>query len=211
VNDDQNNKQLFDEWAISYDASVGGEDFPFIGYAQLLDTIVRLAGVGPGMSVLDLGTGTGNLAARFAALGCEVWGTDFSAAMLAKARAKLPRMKLVQADLSGEWPDALARRFDRIVSAYVLHHFDLAGKVDLLTRLAHNHLAAGGRLGIGDVAFRDGEARAQAHARWAQSWDESEFYWAADETRDACAAAGLRAAYTQVSSCGGVFVVELPG
>lgn len=205
---DQDGKQLFDAWATSYDASVGDEDFPFIGYAQLLDTIVRLADVEPGMSVLDLGTGTGNLAARFAAPGCEVWGTDFSAEMLARARAKLPGVKLVQADLSGEWPDVLARRFDRVVSAYVLHHFDLAGKVDLLCRLARNHLAAGGRLVIGDVAFQDREMRAQAHARWAQSWDEDEFYWAADEARDACATAGLRAVYTQVSICCGVFVIE---
>ena len=57
----------FDGWAESYDKNVLDEDhFPFVGYQAALDKVFLLANAQPGMSVLDLGTGTGNLAIPFA-------------------------------------------------------------------------------------------------------------------------------------------------
>ena len=198
-------RQLFDRWAENYDASMAHARFPLEGYDQVLDTVVRLAEVTPRMKVLDLGVGTGNLALRFAQAGCAVWGIDFSVEMLAKARAKLPHSVLVRADLLGDWPVELQRSFDRVVSAYVLHEFDLETKVRLLHRIAAHHLAAGGRIVVADVAFPTVEERIQASRRWADGWDEDEFYWAADEASAACARVGLQVTYQQVSSCGGVF------
>jgi putative AdoMet-dependent methyltransferase len=135
------------------------------------------------------------------------WGVDFSSEMLALARAKPPQVRLVQADLLGCWPAELGR-FDCIVLAYVLHEFDLTEKISLLRRLADHHLAEHGRIVIGDIAFPTVQARKQAHQRWVDQWDEDEHYWAADEAIAACERAGLDAAYTQVSSCGGAFVIE---
>ena len=85
----------------------------------------------------------------------------------------------------------------------MFHEFDLETKIGLLKRLAREHLASRGRIVIGDVAFESLEALRQAGA---DHWDEDEFYWAADKTIVACEAAGLQAAYAQVSSCGGVFL-----
>jgi demethylmenaquinone methyltransferase / 2-methoxy-6-polyprenyl-1,4-benzoquinol methylase len=68
---------------------------------------VDLARVSPGSRVLDVATGTGDLAlelARRVAPGGEVVGSDFSEGMLARARAK-PRP--VGAELRFEWGDAL--------------------------------------------------------------------------------------------------------
>lgn len=199
--------QLFDRWAETYDSVVASADgdFPFDGYEQVLDEVVRLAGVKPSTRILDLGIGTGNLAARFVQRGCAVWGTDFSAEMLAQTRAKLPHVHLVQANLLGEWPAELQLPFDRVVTAYVLHEFDLATKVSLLRRVASHHLAAGGCILVADIAFPTALAREAAAQRWADQWDQDESYWAADETIAACEEAGLQATYKQVSSCGGVF------
>jgi cyclopropane fatty-acyl-phospholipid synthase-like methyltransferase len=157
--------------------------------------------------VLDLGVGTGNLAQRFLALGCKVWGVDFSPAMLDKARAKLPTIQLVQADLlvPEDWPAELSRRFDLIVSTYVFHEFSLADKVQLLQRLAGDHLVEEGRIVIGDISFASVQARTDAGA---EHWDEDEHYWAADETISACARCPFQIAYTQVSHCAGVYVFE---
>ncbi len=76
---------------------------------------VDLAQVGPGSRVLDLATGTGDLAfelARRVAPGGEVVGSDFSEAMLARARTKwegrqdsLPGS--TPAAVRFEWGDAL--------------------------------------------------------------------------------------------------------
>jgi SAM-dependent methyltransferase len=204
---------LFDRWSKTYDRGVLDESGVHEGYDAVLETVVRLADARPGMRVLDLGIGTGNLALRFLALGCAVWGVDFAPAMLAKARAKLPQVTLLRADLREGWPPpeappALAGRFDRIVATYVLHEFSLPHKVALLRHLIEHSLVPEGRIAIGDIAFESVQARTAAGA---DHWDEKEHYWAADETRAACAPSELRFSYTQVSRCGGVYVFEGKG
>jgi ubiquinone/menaquinone biosynthesis C-methylase UbiE len=213
---------LFDEWADHYDRSVEGyKGFPFEGYEEVLETVTGLARAGPGMAVLDLGIGTGKLAERFVGLGCSVWGLDFSPRMLAKAHARLPQVELIKADLRGDWPLDIDQHFDRVVSGYVLHEFDLASKVRLLKKLANRHLVEGGRIVVGDICFPTAEAREEAcrgagdksHGDDDRSvtsalWDEDECYWAADEAVKALEDEGLRAEHTQVSFCGGVFVIE---
>ena len=203
----KNRVDVFESWAEKYDTAVSPAHlrFPFQGYQQVLDEVVRLVHATPHMEVLDLGIGTGNLAARLVGEGCAVWGVDFSTQMLLKARAKLPETALVQANLLSDWPVKLQRSFDRVVSAYVFHEFDLKAKVDLLRRIASHHLSAGGRIVVADVAFPSLDDRATASRRWADRWDHDEFYWAADETFAACDQAGLEVTYQQVSSCGGVF------
>lgn len=76
---------IFDRWAADYDRSVAmSGEFPFIGYEMVLTQVVSKALPVPGLRVLDLGIGTGNLAQKLA--GCEVWGLDFSGEMLEQAR-----------------------------------------------------------------------------------------------------------------------------
>jgi putative AdoMet-dependent methyltransferase len=90
----------FDPWAESYDQDLlTSSEFPFAGYERVLERVVAMADVHAGMDVLDLGTGTGNLAVCFAELGCHLWCTDFSEPMLAKAREKLPQAQYVLHDL----------------------------------------------------------------------------------------------------------------
>jgi demethylmenaquinone methyltransferase/2-methoxy-6-polyprenyl-1,4-benzoquinol methylase len=76
-----------------------------------------LARVGPGSRVLDVATGTGDLAielARRVAPGGEVVGSDFSEAMLARARAKTPARGVSASIVTPrfEWGDALALSFE---------------------------------------------------------------------------------------------------
>ncbi len=217
-------EQLFDEWAASYDESVDGySGFPFEGYEQVLDLIAKRASVEVGMDVLDLGIGTGNLTARFIDRDCAVLGLDFSVEMLAKVHRKYPRMELLKADIKGDWPIDVDRHFDRIVSAYVLHEFDLESKIGLLRKLACDHLFEGGRVVVGDISFPTRTVRDEAEKRFSGTWDEErqrwegslwdedEHYWAADEAIEALTAVGLTASYAQVSFCGGVYVIERVG
>jgi demethylmenaquinone methyltransferase / 2-methoxy-6-polyprenyl-1,4-benzoquinol methylase len=52
-----------------------------------------LAAIGSGSKVLDVATGTGDLAIELASRGAEVTGSDFSPGMLEKARAKAPEIR----------------------------------------------------------------------------------------------------------------------
>lgn len=68
------------------------------------DRAVALAGVSPGDHVLDVATGTGDLAAALLAAvspGGSVVACDFSEEMLTRARKKVPQARV-------EWADALA-------------------------------------------------------------------------------------------------------
>lgn len=197
---------IFERWAARYDQSVKTDNGIFASYDAVLAEVVRAAGGEAGMCVLELGVGTGNLAQRFVALGCEVWGVDFSPAMLTIARDKVPQARLIQMDLTAEWPAVLAQRFDRIVANFVLHEFDLEMKISLLQRLTTHHLMEQGLIVVGDVAFATAAVRRQSGA---EAWDEDEHYWAADETMAACAGTGLKVTFKLISWCTGVFVVKL--
>jgi len=213
--DEHSQKELradFDNWAQTYDQEVGipTDDFPFAGYDRALETVWQKVEADPGMSVLDLGIGTGNLAKLFMESGCQVLGVDFSAEMLVKTREKFPKLELVQADLTlDEWPTALNRRFDRIVSNYTFHEFPLETKLHILTLLATDHLHADGRIVIGDVMFPTLPALKKAKEDFSDVWDD-EIYWLTDETRALFEPRGWALAYFPVSFCAGVYVFTPP-
>ena len=195
----------FDPWAGTYDNDVAAlNKFPFDGYDQVLETVVKLAVPVRGMSVLDIGTGTGNLAFRFAKRGCELWCTDFSESMLEKAREKLPEARFVRHDLRADWPAELDRHFDRIVSAYVFHHFDLGGKVNLCKELVARRLAPGGRLIIADLSFQNQKEMDAFAVAVGDLW-EVEPYWLVEESLPALENAELKVNYVKVSACAGVY------
>lgn len=194
----------FDQWAGHYDVDVCGEGFPFTGYQRVLDEVVRLADTRTGMTVLDLGAGTGNLAAKFMPRGCELWCTDFSESMLELARTRLPSAHCLLHDLRQPFPAALQRRFDRIVSAYVFHHFVLAEKVGLIERILQNLLIPGGRLLIADISFPTQQMLDETRQAAGEYWDE-EPYWIAGEALPALEAVGVSVTYQQVSDCAGIY------
>lgn len=194
----------FDRWAEEYDASVQENNtFPFLGYEVLIDTIVKLAEPREGLSVLDLGTGTGNLAVPFAQAGCEVWCADFSEAMLKKAKQKVPKAHFIVYDIHDPLPPELARSYDRIVSAYTFHHFDLNEKMEIIQHLLP-HLARSGSITIGDISFPDAAVREQVKADLGNDWDE-EFYWLAASDIPALEVLGMEINYQQTTPFSGIF------
>ncbi len=208
----------FDRWAAAYDADVaasaaegaaGGVGFPFAGYDRVLGRVVELAAIAPGMHVLELGPGTGNLTAQLVACGAAVWALDFSAEMLARAHARVPAAHLAWANLLGDFPADFHRPFDRVVSTYTFHEFSLPDKLALLGRLFAGHLRPGGAVVIGDIGFPTAAARDVVRAAAGDGWDD-EYYWIMDEAQPALREAGFVVSWEQVSSCGMVLCILRP-
>ena len=200
--------ESFDQWSETYDHDVSSSDgtFPFDGYDRVLGTVLREAGLSPGMDVLELGSGTGNLTARLVARGCSVWSLDFSPKMLSIARGKAPEANFFQVDLTGAWPDEIENHaFDRVLSTYVFHEFELPVKIRLLKH-AIGLLKKDGLIVVGDISFPSVRARDEMRSSSPETWDEED-YWLGEDL-PALKSAGLHAEYTQISSCAGVWLFK---
>ncbi|WP_456476369.1 class I SAM-dependent DNA methyltransferase [Oceanithermus sp.] len=118
-------------------------DVPYEGWAAFV--LAALAGEGAvPRDLLELGVGTGNALVPFLRRGLEAVGVDASATMLAVARAKLPGVPLVRADVRAL---RLGRRFDLVYSAFDSLN-NLLTPTDLRDALAaaRRHLRPGGWL-----------------------------------------------------------------
>jgi len=85
-------------------------------YRRVLETL----SLGRELSVLDLATGTGTLAAAFAERGHRVAGIDFAARLLRRARRRLPQADFRLMDLA-DLPQLADDAYDVVTLAYVLH------------------------------------------------------------------------------------------
>jgi len=202
----------FDLWSETYDQDVRVDSFPFDGYERALEGVQALTEVQRGQRVLDIGTGTGNLVARFSACGCQVIATDFSPQMVIMAKHKVPQAQYVISDLRYGLPFRRPIRgdkglFDCIVSAYVFHHFPLDQKIEILAGL-RCLLDGDGRLVVADVAFQDMDAKLLVRQAAGDTWEE-EYYWIAEVDLPALREAGFDAIFYPVSSCGGIFHMRL--
>ena len=107
---------------------------------------VDLAAVGPGSRVLDVATGTGDLAIEAASRGCSVVGCDFSEEMLGRARVKAPELTFEAGDaLALRYPDGA---FDAATVGFGARNFsDLEGGLREMARV----VAPGGRVVVLEI------------------------------------------------------------
>ncbi len=175
-----------DDEAPGYDEDVADETNPIReGYSALLRWVANQASAGAHSSVLDLGTGTGNLAVLLDGFDRMVC-VDISAEMLGLARAKLAtrsNVAYLQADLLQCFEGLEGERFDVVASTYAIHHLTEEEKL-VLFRSILRLLEPGGRAVFGDLMFADDEdrrdylsaLRSKGEAELADEV-EDEFFW----------------------------------
>ncbi len=137
----------FDDEAATWDDDPGHEERQ-VAVARAIEMAVTL---GPRMSAVDVGGGTGRLSILLAERVGSVVVTDPSAGMIQVARERIEsaglgdRLRAVQADLT---TDRLDGSYDVVWSSMALHHVqDLDGLLRSLAGL----LVDGGRLAIADL------------------------------------------------------------
>ena len=125
---------------------VPGARFPIDAVAELA---WRLLDLRPGMSVLDLACGHGELANSLAARGCRVTGLDSSAVFLDRARADAVAAGVSVEYVAGDMREIpWASRFDRVINwSTAFGYFDDATNRAVLDRIVRV-LHPGGRLAM---------------------------------------------------------------
>ncbi|HVP12638.1 MAG TPA: class I SAM-dependent methyltransferase [Phycisphaerae bacterium] len=110
-------REGYDLWSQIYDA----DDNPLVALetAEVARHLTNLSG----LTVADIGCGTGRHALAFAAAGARVTAVDFSEGMLAKAKAKAgaAAVRFVRHDLEQPLPLESAA-FDRVMCGLVIDH-----------------------------------------------------------------------------------------
>jgi len=125
---------------------------------QKPEEIIALMQIKPGMSVADIGTGTGYMLPHLSAAvgpGGKVYGEDIASDFLDRARAKVAADKLgnVELVLGNETdPKLPANSIDIALILDVYHHFDYPGK--MLANISHG-LKPGAHLAIVDFYKKD--------------------------------------------------------
>lgn len=186
----------FDQWARNYDDWVSSDSLLYARYREVLDRVLTVAAVGPGKKVLDIGTGTGNLALGGLQRGAVVVGLDPSEKMLGLAREKAEGLgatapvptflQVAEPFLTIPYEDAT---FDAVVSTYAFHHIPQHRQPDAVREMLRV-LAPGGSLAMGDLIFASAEAEREALSRC--EWLEREYFARLDELAPALARLGLK-------------------
>jgi len=125
---------------------------------QKPEEIIALMEIAPGMTVADVGTGTGYMLphlSRAVGAGGKVYGEDIAQDFLDRAAAKVKEDKLANVNLvlgNEADPKLPAAAVDRILVLDVYHHFDYPDK--MLANIGRS-LKSGGRLVIVDFYKKD--------------------------------------------------------
>ena len=201
----------FDMWAGNYDEEVqiadDNNDYPFAGYKAIMNSIYAAVMKKNSASILDIGVGTGTLAAALYACGHRVTGIDFASEMLAIAKPKMPDATFYQYDFANGLPPGIAEtKYDFIISTYALHHLNDGQKVTFIKALLP-HLTENGAILIGDIGFPTKVEFSECKAQNADDWDDNEYYFVFSELIDALKGT-CAMTYEQMSHCSGIMEIR---
>jgi ubiquinone/menaquinone biosynthesis C-methylase UbiE len=151
---------------------------------------IVLSGWQPGEKVLDLCTGTGELALKFVSQGVKVVGTDIARGMLKRALGKNSRLKSLWVEMDATELAFADHSFEISLLSLALHHMPISVQVRVLQELR--------RVTSRRIVLIEPEV--PIDRRWVPLWtfvasiiDESEYMheWVHQDLTGTCRIAGL--------------------
>ena len=152
----------FDNFAPTFDAHLARLHYDV---PRQLATLLRPPAAQP-LSILDLGCGTGQVAAAMAGQGHRFVGVDLSAKMLAQAKARNIYARLDLAEVHSWLRNAETASFDVLCAADVLIYI---GALEMLFREAARILRSGGWFAFSTEECSSMDYKLLATGRYAQS------------------------------------------
>jgi len=147
--------EIFDGWVESYDASVSGQDPEYRDVFEKYEEILSAVTKKSFGTVVEFGTGTGNLTAKLIDAGYKVTGIEPNEAMRKVTGERFPKISVIDGDLLAfDAPENI----DTFVSTYVFHHLTDVEKVNAIKKYA-NLLSKGGKVVFADTVFTTEEAK----------------------------------------------------
>jgi putative AdoMet-dependent methyltransferase len=147
---------IFDGWIYSYDDSVAGKDPEYRDVFERYDAILQEVTSKAIGTVLEFGTGTGNLTAKLVDAGHQVIGIEPNPAMRQATIERFPSLVIKDGDLLDFETDGIL--IDSIVSSYVFHHLTDEEKGTALSKYAQL-LPKNGKVVFADTVFMTEETK----------------------------------------------------
>jgi len=147
--------EIFDEWIDSYDASVSGEDPEYRDVFDKYEDILLAVTHKSFGTVVEFGTGTGNLTEKLIKAGYKVIGIEPNDAMRRVTAERFPEISVVDGDLLAF---NVEYTIDTFVSTYVFHHLTDVEKGKALKKYA-SLLSTGGKIVFADTIFMTEQAK----------------------------------------------------
>jgi ubiquinone/menaquinone biosynthesis C-methylase UbiE len=206
----EDDDSMWNRLADRYHATVGSGHPMYARYDEVLRGVAETANVVAGMEVLDIGTGTGNLAEKCLSRGAIVTAVDPSEGMLSVADSKLKprfgdRLRLLHMHKPFLCSGFSDKTFDAIVSSYAFHHVPRCMHRAALQEM-FRVLRPAGIWVIADLAFEDEKAEVQALQE--HRWLEAEEFAILKVLRDDLSDCGYRLRCTQFTPVTWVFWPE---
>lgn len=173
-------KQHFENWADTYDKYVleNQNSFPFKGYSELVDEIIKT--IEPNSTILDLGIGTGYIASKLQIeLNCKINGLDLSEKMVQIAKNRVKESIIVQMDFTNyqnfDW-SIFQTKTNYILGTYFFHHFTDDKKIEIIEFL-FDRFGNETKILIGDIGFLNSTFLIEKKEQLKNEWDETEYYF----------------------------------
>lgn len=191
----EDQKALFEDWADSYDKDVleSQNTFPFKGYSELVDEIVKI--VEPNSTILDLGIGTGYISNKLhTEKSCQIYGIDLSEKMIEISKNRIQESVIIQFDFDNylklDW-SLFSKKIDYFIGTYFFHHYSDEDKINIIEFLL-SKVSPSAKILIGDIGFLNNELLLENKKRLKNEWDESEYYFDLVTTQKTLESKGLK-------------------
>jgi putative AdoMet-dependent methyltransferase len=206
-----------DQWADEYDADVKDESHPIReGYEAALNWVIAQSQISDASSVLELGSGTGNLTGKIK--DChKITCVDVSEKMEALAATKTRHLKkeFIASDILEVFEQDLGR-FDAIISTYSIHHLTDSEKPLLFDKI-WEALKPRGKAVFGDLmmnSLKERDSKIEYYSKKgledvAEAIEE-EFFWDLEASTQKLESIGFVVDSTQFSDLSFGIVAKKP-